>query len=1282
MKKAFIIFSIVYLFFGCFTQAQINSDTINYGKLHQDNGIRFEKLSVSDGLSQNSVETIIQDHYGFMWFGTEDGLNRFDGYEFQIFKKKRNNSTSLSNNTVNIIYEDKSRNLWVGTDKGLNLFNYQTESFKRYTIIPEQEVNFEDFPIHCISEHPKGVLWIGTEGNGMYKFDIKNQEFTHFKHHPDYASTIAHDYVYAIRPDNKGNLWIGTEAGLSSYSIEKNTIQRYPELGNMPIISLLKDDGDILWLGYWRNGLKKFNTRNGQVKHYLPEQDKNSLSNNIVRTILKDSKGYLWLGTRGGGLNKFNPETEQFLAYKHDPSDPSSISNNFIWGLYESDHGIMWIGTRMGGLNKFDQNRKKFHYYKRIPGEPNSLSNSSVMAVYEDSLSQLWVGTRGGGLDLINRKTNEFTHYSKKNNNFPVNIVFAIKPAADNSLWVGADGGGLTRFYPRDNHLKRYEKIPDKNSISNDNVYDIEQSNDTTLWIGTWGGNWGGGLDKLNLHTGRFTNYALLPQGKSPSMNVVMELYYSSKNMLWLGTQGGGLNKLNPETEEFTYYKNKKNDSLSLSTDYVYALTEDSKNRLWVGTAGGGLNLFHPENETFTTYNSTHGLNNNIINGLLEDNSGNIWMSTNNGISKFDPENKTFRNYSKKDGLQGNVFNQGACFKNKQGEMFFGGIEGLTYFFPDSIKDNPYSPNIKITKLKILNKEVEIGKEYSGRVVLDRSILLSDTVELSYKDYLLTLEFSALHYAIPSQNKYKYKLENFDKEWIETTADRRFATYSNLPGGTYTFKVKASNCDGIWNENPATLTLVVHPPFYETNWFKILIIIFLLLSTIALSAVRNKRIMRQKNELEQQVKERTAKVEEQKTVLSLQAENLKNTNTRLEEQQEEIQQQSEELSSQAESLQQANKELQKLSIVARETDNAIILINKHGKIEWINQGFEKLYGYSPESIINGEVEISQIKPDFEKLIKVSLKTAQTNSFNSQVTTSQKKSIWVQTTITPILSETRRVEKLIAIDSDITKIKAAEEEISQQKEEIEAQRDELQKVNTTKDKFFSIIAHDLKNPMNALIGFTDILVNDYDELAETERKEFIEMVHESSVNLHNLLINLLQWARTQTGSIKFEPHEMDLHAVIDENVKLLTGNAEKKEINLKSEVPVGTIAYFNPNMVNTILRNIVSNAIKFTDSGGNITITAREKGDFIHISVTDTGVGIEEENIKKLFKLDEYHSTKGTFEETGTGLGLIICEEFVKKHRGEIYVNSEVGVGTTFTFSLPQSKEILLNKMDK
>lgn len=832
--------------------------------LAQTDDVKFEHLSLEHGLSQSNLTAIIQDRTGFMWFGTLDGLNKYNGYEFTIYKRSADDTTSLTSGSIWSLYEDRRGYIWVSTiASGLNRFDPRTGRFTRYRHDPNDPRSVSDDRVRAIAEDASGQLWIGTRDSGLNRFDRERGEFVHLRHDSDNPASLGDNHVRTLLLDQDGRFWVGTVAGGlnrmgvdSSGAIEFVRYRRDPDdnrsLSHDHVESLFQDRHGTIWIGTYGGGLNRLvHDSNGEIAfvHYRAGGEPGSLSHDVVEAIVEDHVGTLWIATNAGGLNRFDRETERFVQYKHAPTDPSSLSHNNVETLFEDRTGNLWVGTWGGGINKLDRKPRKFLHYRHKPGEENSLCHGDVRAICEGPDGALWVGTAGGGLDRFDRRTGSIIHYRHDETDpasLSSNNVRALCSDRSGALWVGTYGGGLNRLTALSHDAPvRFVHYGEETGL-NPYVWAVEQDSRGRIWVGT-----NAGLSCLNPETNHFTHFRHDPDDPtSLSHPIVRTIYEDLAGRIWVGTYGG-LNLLDAATGTFTRYRHEPDNRNSLSHNGVMAIYQDQSDVLWLGTLGGGLNRFDLRAQQFQHFSSeSKGLPNDFVHAIVSDSAGTLWMSTNRGLTHFDRAAQDFRNYDVTDGLQSNEFNVGAVYKNARGELYFGGVNGLSAFHPDRIQDNPHVPEVVLTGFKVFNHPVEF----------EQSLAFLDKIDLTYRDRFFSFEFAALDYTNPSKNRYAYKMEGFDAEWIDC-GDRRFASYTNLDPGRYVFKVRGSNNDGIWNEAGAAIAIVIAPPLWQTWWFRMLAAIAVI-GVLGFSYHRRVSNLRQEKHVQEQFAARLIDVQE------------------------------------------------------------------------------------------------------------------------------------------------------------------------------------------------------------------------------------------------------------------------------------------------------------------------------------------------------------------------------------------------------------------------------------
>ena len=831
----------------------------------------FKQLTDADGLSQSTIFSTIQDEDGYLWLGTVDGLNRYDGYEFRIFENDPSDPTTISDNFISAIFQDSDGFIWVGTINGyLNRFDKQTEIFKRFyindffTTIRSPENNFYDYPlafsrdqintITTITEDKDGYLWIGTWGNGIIKLDRNTEKGVHIYNEPDNPNSLGSNRVLDILADKEGNIWIATfGAGIDKlvkdYSAKNNSNSKFlhytsqnnyeKSLSDNKVITLFEDKIGNLWIGTFYGGLNKLDVIN---KYYSPEKAKfttyvykrnnsNSLSNNTVMAIEQDFDRYLWIGTFGGGLDRLEIASETFVNFSRNSSHNSQFPDVEILSLFIDRSGILWVGSHLGeGVTKVQKNISNFEIINSQSTGKLKLNDNVVWSLMKDREDNFWVGTYRGGINILNFKSKQTKILKNlpQTNSISDNHIRSLAEDKFGNIWIGTYSGGLNRISHSSQIIDVFKnETANINSLSANQVLDIFVESENVIWVATFGG----GLNKLSFSknsSGKpdFKVFKNIPSDPlSISDNRVYSILKDSKGNFWIGTYGGGLNKLNEKSFEFESYLHNPEDLKSISSNKVLCIIESSKKELWLGTSGGGLNKFDPETKSFKMYSIAQGLTSTVVYGILEDNKDNLWLSTDDGIFLFNTTSESFTQFGIEDGAQSLEFSGGAYLKDSEGIMYFGGINGFNYFNPDSIVINSYMPPVVISSIKILDEKIK-GNPHE--------------LILSHDQNFISFEFAALDFSFPNRNKYSYILQGFQKYWTNTEGLRRSATYTNLPAGEFTFLVKGTNSDGIWNENAVAIRIIINPPFWQTWWFATLAVIIIAFFIYYLSTIRIK----------------------------------------------------------------------------------------------------------------------------------------------------------------------------------------------------------------------------------------------------------------------------------------------------------------------------------------------------------------------------------------------------------------------------------------------------------
>ncbi|MFC1569713.1 two-component regulator propeller domain-containing protein [bacterium] len=1051
--------------------------------------INFSHYTTEQGLAHNSGNCFAQDNRGFLWIGCNGGLEKFDGYKFTIYKPESKDPNSLSGLIVWSLYLDQFNDLWVGTmGGGLNKYIRDRDEFIHYNHNPDNPNSISTDNISRIFEDLSGRLWIATKGGGLNLFDRETESFTHFRNDPTNPNSLKNDVIHDCCVDHSGLIWLATENGINTFDPKINLCKSYyltpgdlDEFNGNAMMSILNSRSGKIWIGTWRQGLFKYDLKqNIFTKYSYDLRDPYSIGGQDMYDIFEDSFGDIWCTTEAG-LHKYIPESDRYLNYSSNPNDPKSLSDNFCRTIFEDQTGVVWIGTNNGGLNKFDLHRKKFKHYTQKLNHPYGLSNSHVFSIHEDKKGTIWIATRDG-LNTFNKETERFTCYKHdpvNPNSLSHNYTHCVIAGESPYMWIGTDGG-LNKLNTKTGAVQWYQYDPNNpKGLSNNNVRFLYFGRSGILWIGTWGG----GLNKFIPETNQFTQYPI--DAVNITHNVVVAILEDSNGFIWLGTYGKGLARFNPITEELTFFTADPDNPDKLQDNVVNTLLMDHQDQIWIGTAGGGLSKFNPQEEIFITYDMNDGLPSSEITSILEDRENNLWISTGKGISKFDRSKQSFTNFDIDDGLQAYVFYSNSSCISQTGEMYFGGTNGFNVFNPDSIMTNPFLPQVIISDFKILNKSVKIGQKINGRVILHQPISETNQIVLSHKEYVLSLEFAALHFASPLKNQYMYMLEGFDKDWIATDATRRFVSYTTLKPGHYTFQVKASNNDNQWNPDPVALGITILPPYWQTWWFRVGLVFVILLIAIGIHQYRIRRLEIGRRELEIQVADRTA------------------------------------------DLVVANRELES-------------------------------FAYS-------------------------------------------------------------------------------------------------------------VSHDLRAPLRGMDGFSQALLDDYQDKLDVKGKDYLQRIQHASQRMGNLIDGLLKLSRLARSEMHCRNVNLSTMAesIFHEYQQI------QSDRSVEFEVDPDMIVYGDPSLLRVMLNNFIDNAWKFTSRVVNAKIEFKlnREADEIVYYIRDNGVGFDMSYTEKLFEV--FQTQHVDFQ--GAGIGLATVKRIVQKHGGKIWAEGEVGEGAIFFFTLSKKQ---------
>ncbi|MEO8664579.1 MAG: two-component regulator propeller domain-containing protein [Ignavibacteria bacterium] len=805
--------------------------------------LTFERITLEQGLSQNSILSIIQDQQGFMWFGTEEGLNRYDGYSFKIYKNNLEDHCSIASNFVKTIYEDREGVLWIGTINGF-LIKYTKEEDRFINVKmdnPDMEVVSE---LTSIIQAEDRKIWVGSYNGGLKIFDRKNIQPKNTSYLESIGLNNLFNDVSTLYFDRSGRVWIGTwENGVYNYDCRTNVLINFKndreDIGSLShnnIRCIFEDNENNIWIGT-KNGLNLLDSGKKEFARFFYSE--NSTKSSIqINSICQDKNNEIWVGTNKNGLVQFD-RNHKHLWHKFDNSDSNSLSNDSVYRLFVDRTNVLWIGTLGGGLNRLDCSKKRFFNIKKSTKNSTPLYFNSIISFYIDNFGLKWIGTYNSGIYILendNLVKNKDVETQLKE--LLDEAITSIIEDENSNIWFSCLSKELFVKFCRDKQCFKIYKHTGKYGINSLLIYK------NFLWIAIREK----GLLKFDIENEKFVDFFFEDQHlKKLLSEMIYSLYIDKEETVWAGSVTEGLFCFNLNSNITRNYKLEIDNKNSISDDCILCITEDKKNNLWIGTNSGGLNKFSREQEIFVRYTMEDGLPNNMVKGIVEDDYENLWISSNKGISRFNPKNKTFRNFDAADGLQSNEFNDGTFFKHKDGTLYFGGINGITYFKPEEIKDNPYIPNIVITDFQVFNESVKSSPENK---ILKQNITHTKEITITHKESVFSFEFAALIFNNPQKNQYAYMMENFDKDWVYC-GTRRQATYTNLNPGEYVFRVKGSNNDGIWNEEGTGIKITIDPPYYKTWWFKSLSVLGVIAATGLTYRQRLEKIEKERQEQEE-----------------------------------------------------------------------------------------------------------------------------------------------------------------------------------------------------------------------------------------------------------------------------------------------------------------------------------------------------------------------------------------------------------------------------------------------
>ncbi|MBI9071513.1 MAG: PAS domain S-box protein [Melioribacteraceae bacterium] len=1222
---------------------------------------KFNNLTIDEGLIQNTINCTFEDSRGFIWFGTEDGLERYDGINFVLYQHDSYDSTTLSGNYVSAICEYPEGTLWIGTDrKGLNKFNLATETFEHFYHDPNNENSLSRNEIRSMYIDNDNILWIATDGGGLNKYEIDKNKFTRYSVRDENTIDKSGDRLWTIFEDLSGEfswsnniIWIGTvNNGLLFFDKYKENFSNEFNLSlnlsadHISSVFYTPQIPDYLWIGTDSKGLfrinvdeKLFSQKDLIFNNYI----NNSLNTNNIRCLdfyrTSDGVNNLLIGTHGGGLNLFNPNSNKFNYLKNIVDDPNSLTGNVVVDLFVDSNNILWVGSSFRGVSKLNKEKKNFNAYNLTKGIGIGVGNNQLWAIETDDYKNIWIGT-DEGLNLLDKEKNLIKFYKPTLNN-PNSIegssIYNLYSDWDNEkqiLWIGTINGGLNKMDVKSGTFKHYKHDPDNSaSISSNFIRDIikDKKNEDVYWVSTFGG----GINKFNSKKEIFKSYKNNPDDPtSISHDFVWKIYIDKSGVFWCCTKNG-LNKFDPVSEKFDAYQIESNNQYSISNNSVFSVFEDSKGRFWVCSFGGGLNLFDRYNERFYHVTEKEGLANNVVYGMLEDDDKNLWVSTNKGISKITINNVngvidstiyrylSISNFDKDDGLQSNEFNAGAFEKANDGEMFFGGINGFSSFYPKEIKKNLIKPKVYFTSFKKFNTSVKLDSSISEKKVLN----------LDYSDNVISFEFVALNYTAPAKCEYAYKLEGFHEHWIQLGTKNNI-DLTNLPSGQLELIVIASNDDGIWNSDGARLVLNIAPPFWDTVLFKSLSVFVIIFIGLFIYKTRTKFI-REKNTF------------------------LNEMNSRLNKEIIEKNRITEELE-QSEHRFRTLYENATIGIYRMTIDGIPLLVNptllsilKMEKIEDLK-----------DLDISNEIYIRV--GDRERFFDEIREKGEIIGFETEWKLNDGSIISIRENAKIVCDKNNNKEYIEGSIENITAKKEIEKEL------IEA-KNNAEKSNRLKSEFLAQMSHEIRTPINTLLSYSSLIKSEMEEQIDDDISYCFTSMKNAGKRLTRTIDMILNMSEIQSGSYELIKKPISIGREILEKIfneyKFI---AAEEGLILKFENKADhDVVIVDDYTVTQIFVNLIDNAIKYTDNG-SVTIKSFSDSEKLFVQIIDTGIGISKKYLPVLFEAFTQEEQGYTRQYEGNGLGLALVSNYCFINKAQINVESTKGKGTTFTVSFKQN----------
>ncbi|BHH83100.1 two-component regulator propeller domain-containing protein [Desulforhopalus sp. 52FAK] len=1202
----------------------------------------FERIDGNAGLYKRTITCGLQDRLGYVWFGSEDGLLRYDGYEFKEFIYNPDDINSLSSNLIYALLEDHNGMLWIGTvGGGLNKYNPKTGTFTRYTHDPDDPKSLSHNGVISLLEDSKNRIWVGTEGGGLNLFDSKSETFVRYRHDPNDEQSISFDSMWHLYEDKKGLIWIGTYGGglnILDPDTGKFTSYRYDasdetSISSDVVGSILEDSRGNIWVG-GINGLNLFSSKTKSFTRFIHDPDNPlSIGHNHIWDILEDDNGDLWFGSFGGGLNHLDVETMKFTSITHVDHDLRSLSSNLVWFVFKSKDGVMWVGTDGGGLNKFIARTRSFNHYTASNAETGDLAYSGVNGVAEDRAGTLWMANDGGGIQSFNPESGEsqlFTNNPKNPNSLSSNLTETILVDHNGIVWIGTYNGGLNAYNPKTKTFTCYvHSSEDSTSISDNRIWTLFEDSNYNLWVGTRNG-----LNLLGPERKQFKHY-LNERNHSASLsdNGIWSVFEDSEGSIWVGTDNG-LNKMVGENR-FEKYFNDPNDANGLSHNTTTVIFQSDTKSLWIGT-NGGLNRLELPTGAITRYTVNDGLASNSIRGILQDNEKNLWITTVKGLTKFSPENLSFQTYQARDGLQGSEFSR-AHLQRSDGSMVIGGRNGINIFYPEKIITNDHQAPLVLTRFYKFNREINP----------ERHVNPNESIALDYTDTAITFEFAILDFNNPSANNYYYKLEGFEEDWV-TAGNRHHASYTNLNGGQYVFRVRASNNHGLLSSSEISLPITVEFPPWKRWWaygIYLCMLMAILLGFIELRAKRDK--------------ERIANVEKNNRKLALEVEERKKVENALV------------LSE------------QRLLLALEAAQEGMWEFNPTTGYVYYSDTWFTMLGYGVKDFDHTyETWTNLIHPDDIAKVQSNLTgylEGSDSQYHVEFRMLAKNGDWkwiLSTGKVQEFDDLGKPERMSGIHMDITSRKNSEDEKLQLESALQ-HASKMEAIGTLAGG----VAHDFNNILSAIVGYSQLGLLEVEKETSVHKK--FERILQAGYRARDLVQQILTFSRKDKRVLQ----PIFLGSLIDEALQLIRSTLPVT-ISIQSDIaPDVKHILADTTQMHQVIVNLCTNAAHAMEKeGGVLTVKLRERyqtkneimgqvslpqGLYAELIIKDTGMGIPDEHVANIF--NPYFTTKA--QGKGTGLGLSVVLGIVQSCGGTIRVESKRGNGSTFIVLLPVVEDI-------